>query len=82
MLEAKWISARVAHPALVQDDLMHKSKPVLARLKHGTMCVAALSKWDEEDELEWHTCCSSSFNLEDTVTHWMHLPDQPKGATT
>jgi hypothetical protein len=82
MLEAKWILADVAHPELVQDDyLMYQSKSVLARLKYGTMCVAKVSKWDEDGKLEWHTCCSSSFNLDSAVTHWMHLPNQPKGET-
>ena len=65
-LDDQWVS--------VDDRLPDVEDPVLALCLRDEVIVA-----DYYNHNEWHDLGNDHFYLEGTVTHWMPLPEPPKG---
>ena len=78
METAIWISTKDKLPVMVKEYEWEeqKSNPVLVFDVFNIIRVAYCSI-EDENELEWHTCCSECWNITGQVTHWMPLPQAP-----
>jgi len=66
-------------PLLLEDDFyFKKSDPVLVYTSYGTMIVATLQQWEEDDVPVWYSSCSERESLSNSVKFWRPLPKPPK----
>ena len=65
-------------PPLKGDPLYKESDPVLVYTSYGTMIVATLQQWEEDDVPVWYSSCSERESLSNSVKFWRPLPKPPK----
>ena len=73
----------VTTPPDLKLDEMHlwlTSGPVLAHTRTGNILVATLDQMLGDYPATWYSCCSERWDLADSVTHWMPLPQPPTNA--
>lgn len=56
---------------------IYSSIPVLGVDRYGYISVVVLEQYDDGDVI-WYTNDSEHWNLGNTITHWMPLPELPK----
>ena len=68
-----------ANPPTMRDGGcdINSSAPVLGVDRHDRICVVVLEQHDDGDTV-WYTNDSEHWNLGNTITHWMPLPELPK----
>ncbi|GEM_PF-6840305 len=70
--------------AMVDGMAPITSGPVLALRKGGRKCVARYESWDtgldegETAEFHWVTDCSEGWRIDEDITHWQWLPEDPE----
>lgn len=74
-----WNSVKDCLPELIEDqNYKNRSLAVLVSNKHNRQFVAYLWQYtDEPENLQWTADCSEGWDVTDSITHWMPLPQPP-----
>ena len=72
-----WKTKQQLPPFEVSKIEWSASKPILAYLKDGTMCIVTVEQIDADCPIHWYSFDSERWDMSGYVTHWTELPAPP-----